>query len=70
MKQQSKETVAVLANATALATGIVGQLAGSQIAGTIAGVAATNEALTDLVASHIQNRLTFEANFQRGLTTK
>ena len=65
MKQQSKSTVLVLANAVTLATGIVGQLAGSQIAGTIGGNQATKEALNDLVASHIQNRLGFEANFIR-----
>lgn len=57
MKPQSKQTVIVLANAVTLTTGIVGQLAGKQVAGTIDGNKATNEALSGLVASYIQNRL-------------
>lgn len=65
MKPQSKTTVLVLANAITLTTGIVGQLAGSQIANTIGGNKATNDALSSLVASYIQNRLNVEANFKR-----
>lgn len=63
MKQQSKESVLVLANANTLITGVVGHLAGNQIAGTIGGSQATNTALTDLVASHVQKRLNDESNF-------
>jgi hypothetical protein len=67
MKQQSKETVLVLANATTLVTGVVGKLAGGQIAGTIGGAKATNEALTDLVGSHIQTTLTTRSSLRKPL---
>ena len=63
MKQQSKESVHVVANAVTLVTGIVGNLAGSQVASTIGGNAATQEALSDLVVSHVQKRLGFQAVF-------
>jgi hypothetical protein len=65
MKHQSKESVLVLANAVTVVTGVIGQLAGSQVAGTLGGNPATQEALTDLVASHVQKRLGYEANFLR-----
>ncbi len=65
MKSQSKVTVLVLANAITLTSGIVGQLTGSQIANTINGNKATNDALNALVASTIQNRLNVTANFKR-----
>lgn len=65
MKQQSKESVLVTANAVALTTGVIGQLAGSQVAGTIGGSPATQEALTDLVASHIQKRLNWGPNSRK-----
>lgn len=63
MKQQSKQSVLVMANAVTLVTGVVGQLAGNQIAGTIGGSKVSNEALTDLVGSHVQSRLNRESNF-------
>lgn len=65
MKQASKESVIVLANAVAMTTGIVGQLAGSQVAGTIGGTPATQEALTDLVTSHLQKRLSWGPNARK-----
>lgn len=61
MQQQSKETVLVLANAITAAVGIVGNLAGGTIGNTLAGTPVTKTALTDLVASHIHNRLNFTA---------
>lgn len=63
MKQQSKETVLVLANAITLVTGIVSHLSGSQIANTLSGSRVTQSAMSDLVASHLQKRLGYAAPF-------
>lgn len=57
MKQQSKETVLVLANAVTLAAGVVNQLAGDQVGATVAGSQVTQESLVDLIGSHVQSTL-------------
>ncbi len=64
MKQQSKETVLTLANANALVVGIVGNVAGTEVASTLNGNPVTKQALTDLVDSHMRARLNFETFVQ------
>lgn len=56
MHQRSKETVLALANATALATGIVHSLAGTDVSRTLNGNTATRKVLAAMVASRIHAR--------------
>lgn len=64
MKQQSKQTVLALANATTLASGIVGQLMGSRLTNTLGGSPATQKALSELISTHLQKKIGARAAMQ------
>ena len=53
MHSRSQETVLALANATAVATGIVHSLVGTDVSKTINGNTATRKVLAAMVASRI-----------------
>lgn len=53
MQQRSRDTVLSLANANALATGIVHQISGTQVANTLNGAKASRVLLANLIASRI-----------------
>lgn len=57
MKPQSKKSVTALANAIEVATGVVHEIAGKEVAGTLHGERVTRAALATNVASHLQRRL-------------
>lgn len=53
MHPRSKDSVLALANATALATGVVHQVSGGEVSKTLGGHKATRKVLADLVSSRI-----------------
>jgi hypothetical protein len=53
MLLQSKTTVSVLANGAALATGIVKEISGSEVANTLNGSGLSRAALSSLICSRI-----------------
>lgn len=53
MHIQSKQTVLTIANATALATAIVHDISGNEVANTLNGVTVNKTALADLIGSRI-----------------
>jgi len=53
MLTQSKQTVQTLANGIALATAIVNQIAGNEVANTLDGVPVNTTALEDLIGSRL-----------------
>ena len=57
MKPKSKRTVVALGNAIELATGVVHEVAGHEVAKTLNGSRATRSALADHVASRINAKL-------------
>ena len=57
MKTQAKRTVITLANAIELATGVVHEIVGDNVAKTLGGAKATRQQLADYVGSRIQARL-------------
>jgi hypothetical protein len=56
MKTNSKRTVMSVANAIEVATGVIHQIAGDEVAKTLGGQKATRQALGDLIASRVQAR--------------
>ena len=56
MKQRSKDTVLALANATAVATGIVHHISGKGVADTLNGSKVSRSVLAGLIASRIHAR--------------
>jgi hypothetical protein len=53
MKIHSKNTVITVANATALAAGIIKELSGKEIANTLNGAVVSKAGFEDLIASRI-----------------
>lgn len=53
MLPQSKQTVQTIANATALATAVVNQIAGNEVANTLNGSPVNKAALDELIGSRI-----------------
>ena len=53
MLTQSKQTVHTIANATALATAIVHEIAGNEIANTLNGATLNKNAMDELIGSRI-----------------
>jgi hypothetical protein len=53
MLKQSKSTVLTIANATALASSIVHEIAGNEVANTLNGKPVNKSALADLIGSRV-----------------
>ena len=57
MQPKSEKTVTTLANAIVLATAIISEVAGNEVADTINGSVVSRAAVDDMVASYFANRL-------------
>lgn len=62
MHKRSKDTVHAIANANALATGIVHQISGNEVAKTLNGQQTTRSVLANLIGSRIH------ANFSKHIS--
>ncbi len=56
MLTQSKQTVLTIANATALASSIVHEIAGNEVANTLSGAPSNKAAMDDLIGSRIHSQ--------------